>query len=144
MMAPSAKTNWSSQIEVSLVGVVNVGLLWPIVNEKPLARPEEVLRMGPAYFRVFARNIRRACIPEIAVEGVFRQLVIEKVAPTFNWRYVRLASKCASILHGKVLDVLNRRPLEPITSSMTLNSTAKSGFSPYTMNEKSPATPKSS
>src|SRR6516164_6650433 len=45
----------------------------------------------------------------IAVESVFRQLGIEKVAPSFNWRYVRLASKCISILQCQVLDVLNRR-----------------------------------
>jgi hypothetical protein len=47
-------------------------VLRAIVNEKPIAWPDEVLRMRPAYFRIFASKIHGARILQIVVETVLR------------------------------------------------------------------------
>jgi hypothetical protein len=54
------------------------------VNEKPVAWPDKVLRMRPAYFRIFASKIHRARVLQILVETVLRQIVIENASPHFN------------------------------------------------------------
>jgi hypothetical protein len=41
-----------------------------MVNEKPIAWPDEVLRMRPAYLRIFAIKIHRARMLQIIVETV--------------------------------------------------------------------------
>src|SRR4029077_9952204 len=90
------------------------GLLRAIVNEKPVAWPDEVLRMRPAYFRIFARKIHWARILQIVVETILSQMVIEKVLLHFNLRDIRFKSNRISILQRDFLDVLDGCPLEPI------------------------------
>ena len=96
------------------------GLLRAILNEKPIAWPDEVLRMRSAYFRIVASKIHRARILQIVVETVLRQMVIEAAQAHLNWRNVRLTSHCISVLHGKPPDALESRPLEPITHARIL------------------------
>ena len=51
-------------------GVTAYGLLRAIVNEKPIAWPEEVLRMSPAYFRIAAGKVHRARMLQVFIETV--------------------------------------------------------------------------
>ena len=51
-------------------GVTAYGLLRAIVNEKPIAWPDEVLRMRPACFGIVTSKIHRARILQIVVETV--------------------------------------------------------------------------
>src|SRR5262245_1948463 len=67
-----------------------------IVNEKPVARPDEVLRMRGA--SIFAIKIYLARILQIVVEAFLRQMVDEKLLPYFNLPNIRFASSRISIL----------------------------------------------
>ena len=90
------------------------GLFRAIVNEKPIAWPDEVLRMRPAYFRIFTIKSHRARILQIVVEAVLSQMVIENALPHFKLRDIRFKGNRASIRYRSFLDVLDSGPLKPI------------------------------
>src|SRR5262249_18511893 len=77
------------------------------MNEKPIAWPDEILRVRPAYFRIFASKIHWAHVLQIVVETVSSQTGIEKLLLHFNLRNIRLKSNRISILQCYFSDVLD-------------------------------------
>lgn len=70
--------------------------------------------MCPADFRVLAAKLYRARVPQVLVEGVLRQVVIEKALPRFNLLNIRPAGNRFSVLQGDFLNVVDRRFLEAV------------------------------
>src|SRR5262245_33943853 len=61
-----------------------------IVNEKPVAWPDEVLRMRPAHLGIVAGKINRTGMLQIVVETFVGQPGVEEASPHFNCRNIRL------------------------------------------------------
>jgi sulfatase-modifying factor enzyme 1 len=81
-------------------------LLWAIVDEESIARPREVPRMRSANLRGLASGIHRTRMPQIVVETVLGQMVIDEI--------LRFPSNRASIFQCQVPNLKEGAPFEPI------------------------------
>ena len=61
------------------------------MGEEAIARPEKVLGIGRADFRVFAREFDRAGVLKVLVEGVLSEMVIEEFLDSVRLVRHRLA-----------------------------------------------------
>src|SRR4051794_8085898 len=75
-------------------------LLWAIVDEKSIARPREVLRMGRANLPVFASGFHQTRMPQIFVKTVLGQMVIDDILLHLNRSNIPFQGNRGSILQG--------------------------------------------
>ena len=58
--------------------------LGAIVNEEPVAWPDEVLGMGPACVYIFVSKIHWARMLQVVGKTILGEMVVKEVSPHFN------------------------------------------------------------
>ena len=81
--------------------------LGAIVNEEPVAWPDEVLGMGPACVHIFVSKIHWARMLQVVGKTIPGEMVVKEVSPHFNLCNIGIKINSPSILQGNLLDLLN-------------------------------------